>query len=249
MAVKPILLLPPSEGKEPGGSATFSSGFFDQELERARRVVKAALKAELKDLSPKRAEAIFKVRGELAERALQATKAYVAKKALVLPAYKRYSGVVWEYLDPSSLRSSERKRIWIPSALYGMTTANDLIADYRLTFLVGLDGLGNLAGFWREPLSKALANKAKGRVVIDLLPNEHRAALDDEILGGAIERVPVDFVAANGKSAAGHNAKAVKGVVARTILEEGIDALARFRWNGWRGRATPGGIEVRAPKG
>lgn len=249
MAHKPILLLPPSEGKEPGGIVAVSPGFFDQELAKARHGVKAALKAELKDGSPKRAEAIFKARGELAERAVQATKAYVANKAVVLPAYHRYTGVVWEHLDPSSLRSSERKRIWIPSALYGMTTANDLIADYRLTFLVGLDGLGNLARFWREPLSTALANKAKGRVVVDLLPNEHRAALDDEILGGAIERVRVDFVAANGMSAAGHNAKAVKGVVARLILEEGMDALAHFRWNGWRGRATPGAIEVRAPKG
>jgi len=248
MATKPILLLPPSEGKEPGGTTAVSPDFFDHDLAKARRVVKAALNAELKSLTPKRAEAIFKARGELAERAVQATKAYVANRAAVLPAYERYSGVVWAHLDPSSMRASERKRIWIPSALYGMTTANDLIVDYRLTFLVALGGVGNLAKFWCEPLSQAIAKKAKGRVVVDLLPNEHRAALDDEILGGAIERVRVDFVTANGKSVAGHNAKAVKGIVARTILEGGIDDLTRFRWNGWRGTKAGAGFEVRAPK-
>jgi uncharacterized protein len=248
MAHKPILLLPPSEGKEPGGVATVSPGFFDQELAQARRAVKKALKAELKDLSPKRAEAIFKARGELAERAFQATKAYVANKAALLPAYERYSGVVWAHLDPSTLRASERKRIWIPSALYGITTANDPIADYRLTFHVGLDGLGNLAGFWREPLSQVIAQQAKGRIVVDLLPNEHRAALDDQLLAPGVKLVRVDFVAANGKSAAGHNAKAVKGVVARTILDEGLKSLSRFRWNGWRGVETATGFEIRAPR-
>jgi uncharacterized protein len=247
MAHKPILLLPPSEGKEPGGTATVSPGFFDQELAQARGAVKKALKAELKDLSSKRAEAIFKARGELAERAVQATKAYVANKAAVLPAYERYRGVVWAHLDPSTLRASERKRIWIPSALFGITTANDLIADYRLTFHVGLEGLGNLGGFWREPLSQVIAQKANGRIVVDLLPNEHRTAIDDQALASVVEHVRVNFVAANGKSAAGHNAKAVKGAVARTILDEGLGTLRRFRWNGWRAVETATGFDVRAP--
>jgi uncharacterized protein len=248
MAQKPILLLPPSEGKEPGGIAASSPGLFDDELARARRTLKAALKGELKELSSKDAEKLFKARGELAQRAIKDAKAYVANRAMVLPAFERYRGVVWSHLDPATLRASERKRIWIPSALYGITTANDAIADYRLTFLVGLSGLGNLAGYWRAPLSHALAKKAEGRVVIDLLPNEHRAALDDEVLDQAVERVSVDFVATNGKSAAGHNAKAVKGIAARAIIDGGIDVLDGFRWQGWRGAKSAAGFEVRAPK-
>jgi hypothetical protein len=52
--------------------------------------------------------------------------------------------------------------------------------------------------------------------VVDLLPNEHRAAC----LGGAVRGVQVSFVERNGK-AAGHEAKLAKGRLARHMLMTG----------------------------
>jgi hypothetical protein len=79
-----------------------------------------------------------------------------------------------------------------------------------------LKPMGKLSTWWREPLSKTLNDWANGRVVIDLLPNEHRAAWisGDELR----EHVVVSFVEKSGK-VAGHDAKAAKGLLARHLLE------------------------------
>ena len=69
-------------------------------------------------------------------------------------------------------------------------------------------------------------------------------------LAGAAEEtnlVRVRFVAADGRRAAGHAAKAVKGQVARTVVTKGAGALSRFSWEGWRARRHPDGYELIAP--
>ncbi|NNN09578.1 MAG: hypothetical protein HKL85_10355, partial [Acidimicrobiaceae bacterium] len=48
-----------------------------------------------------------------------------------------------------------------------------------------------------------------------------------------------------GEGVAGHDAKAVKGIVARRILDDGLDAIEYFHWRGWRGRIRDGRFEVR----
>ena len=242
------LLLPPSEGKEAGGVKGTSTGAFDKDLKIQRHEVVGALKKELATMTHERAEALFKAHGALADRALHDAKALVANKAPVMPAWQRYSGVVWSHLHPESLSASRRAQIVIPSGLYGLTTANDLIADYRLTMLVGLEGIGNLGAFWRQSVSRALASACKNSVVIDLLPNEHRKAVDPEVVGALCRIVTVDFVAHSGAGAAGHGAKAVKGAMARAILDDGIDRLGSFRWEGWRAAKRGDAVTVRAPK-
>ena len=85
-----------------------------------------------------------------------------------------------------------------------------------------LKPMGKLSTWWREPLSSALNEWAEGRVVIDLLPNEHRAAW---IPGDDLrEHVVVGFVEKSGK-VAGHDAKAAKGLLARHLLESSGDPL------------------------
>ena len=42
------------------------------------------------------------------------------------------------------------------------------------------------------------------------------------------------FVDGVGGTTVGHDAKAVKGILARTLLLEGLDSLSTFEWQGWR---------------
>ena len=78
--------------------------------------------------------------------------------------------------------------------------------------------MGNLATFWRARVSATLNDLAAGHTVVDLLPNEHRAAwVPDE---ARYELVRPEFVVADGKPA-GHAGKAAKGRVARMLLESG----------------------------
>jgi cytoplasmic iron level regulating protein YaaA (DUF328/UPF0246 family) len=244
----PLLLLPPSEGKTDGGrapAARTKAGPFAEGLAPARDEVRRALGRALRGADDATAARLLGVRGDLLARARATTAAYVHGDAPVLPAVRRYSGVVWDHLGP--LRAAEARRVLVPSALYGLTTGADPIADYRLKFSVSLPGIGGLARFWRPTLTGALVAHARRRVVVDLLPTEHAGAFDQVALHRALTVVRVQFRTADGSGVAGHDAKAVKGCVAHAVLADGLDALGTFRWQGWHTRVTDAGVDVLAP--
>jgi hypothetical protein len=129
--------------------------------------------------------------------------------------------VVWDHLDLATLTTTQRDRalssIIVISGLLGAVGADETVPDYRLKMGARLAPFGLLSRWWHDDLSAMLNKKFKGAVVIDLLPQEHRAAftLDTEIVGKHI------VVAINEKSgkAGGHDAKAAKGRLARHLVQ------------------------------
>ncbi len=102
-----FILLPPSEGKSDGGSATAkwreSSGVFGKRL--------GAQRIELVDQ-------LRKVKGG-DEKLLGVSKAHLARAkdansslrgAPTLAAHERYTGVVWDHLDLASLTTAQLTR-------------------------------------------------------------------------------------------------------------------------------------------
>ena len=243
----PLILLPPSEGKVAAGRPPRGPDSFAGELGAPRDAVLVELGRLVRTGSAATRARVLGVRGELLERALAATDALVQGTAPVLPAWKRYAGVVWAGLDPATLTPSDRRRILVPSGLYGMTTAADPVADYRLKMLVSLGRIGRLSTFWRPSVTAALAHRARGRVVIDLLPAEHAHALDLTGLDRTTRVVRVRFVDADGRRAVGHEAKSAKGRLARVLLDDGLDAADGFRFEGWRAGVDGDQVTVVAP--
>ncbi len=228
-----LVLVPPSEGKAPGGAGRWrpGGGSFGRRLGERRSEVVAALAA------PGAAdERTLGVRGELLVRALGATARLGAGNAQSLPAWQRYTGVVWEHLDPSDLDDAERRRLLVPSALLGLATGVDPVPDHRLKFSVSLPGIGRLDRWWRPQVTAVLAALPRVTTIVDLLPNEHRAAIDfdDRALRRRHELVRVEFTDARG-AAVGHDAKAAKGRFAKHLLVAGLDGV-----DGWsdEGRAS-----------
>jgi hypothetical protein len=186
-----------------------------------------------------------------AERVAAANRVVIGSPTL--RAGERYTGIVWSHLDAATMSLRARVRaegVLVVSALGGLFAFDDPVPEYKLKMASRLGELGPLAKFWRGHLTNALCGLAAGRSVWDLLPEEHRKALDLERVPGA-QQVRVEFHAATGNRAAGHAAKAAKGRFVRHILEAthpGIDSAAAFRWEGWRGEiAGPGLVIVRAP--
>lgn len=242
----PYILLPPSESKEPGGHREVTPGFFDAALALPRERVRLALARTLATSSPDEVSKVLNARGANLERALEASRQLVEGSALVLPAWQRYSGVVWTHLDPASLTETQRRHLLVPSALYGLSSGTDVIGEYRLTMKARLDELGNLAKFWRSTLASVL-EELSDAPLISLLPKEHAAAIGaSDVLSHRL--VTVTFLQHDGGGAAGHDAKAAKGAVARKVLHEGIEAVEGFQWKGWRGRFHRGQYVVRAPR-
>ena len=193
------------------------------------------------------ASKLLGVRGALLESAQRSMAQILEGRPVVLPAWQRYAGVVWSYLDPGRLSSEQRTRLLVPSGLYGLTTAEDPVADYRLKMSVNLGTLGVLSRFWRDPVTAVVVRRARGAELVNLLPSEHAACLDFDALGAACEVRHVRFVSTDGRHAVGHGAKAVKGIVARRVLEQGSASLTRFRWEGWRAARSSTGFDVHAP--
>lgn len=242
-----FLLVPPSEAKAPGGVLRVKKTPLDRRLGEARRMVTAAVTTAL-NLPELEQSRLFAVRGPLLARCRESMGELVAGTGRYLPAWQRYDGVVWTHLESGALSEAQRSRLIIPSGFYGLSTGNDLIGDYRLKMSANLPPLGNLATWWRPRISPEVAHLAAGAVLVDLLPNEHRSAIDDEMIGATCDLVRVDFVSAAGSGAAGHAAKAVKGRVARFLLDTESADLGAFRWAGWRAQRVSGGFVVRAPR-
>ena len=74
---------------------------------------------------------------------------------------------------------------------------------------------------YKPQLTAVLARRLRGRVVIDLLPQEHRAAWAPD---SSVAGVRIELVDRSGKPG-GHFAKAAKGRLARSILLRGADAI------------------------
>ncbi len=232
MSRLPLILLPPSEGKALGGGARGRGGALGGLLAEPRAVLLASLSA----LSGDRAavERLTRSKGPLLDRAIDSFARLVAGDAALLATWRRYTGVVWTHLEPATLTPAQRRRILVPSALYGVTGGEDPIADYRLTFHANVAGCGPLGVYWRDSVSSALSQVAGRSPVVDLLPAEHRRVVDLERLAATARVITVRFESADGQKAIGHVAKAVKGVLARRLLDEGLDALESFTWGPWR---------------
>ncbi len=217
-----MLLLPPSEGKASGGDPRRSpwspdTGRFGRRLEELRADVVAALAA-----AGGGDERLLGVRGDHLLRAQSANSSLVG--APTLPAWRRYTGVVWDHLDPATLPAASRKRVLVVSGLLGVVAGDDPVPDYRLKMGANLAPLGKLSTWWRDAVTAEVARVGRRRPVIDLLPQEHRAALDVGRLAG----LRVDLVDPSG-APGGHAAKAAKGSLARAILLDGVDAL--YTWS------------------
>ncbi len=177
-AALPLILLPPSEGKAQGGDGPpWAPGTMAVDLDANRERVMDALARAMNGSEAARGK-LLGVKG----RALAASTAADAavRTAPTLPAIRRYTGVLYDAMDAGSLKAAERRRlrgsVLIVSGLWGLVTPEDPIPDYRLKMGSSLGRLGVLSTWWRHDLSAALAERAAGRAVWNLLPNEHAAA-------------------------------------------------------------------------
>ena len=220
-----VILLPPSEGKASGGHEkkpwSGELGLFGSALGDYRNDVASHLRT-IKGGDQK----LLGVKGAHLEQAQADNCALVGAPSL--PAWQRYTGVVWDHLNVASFDSASRtaaiKRIFIPSGLAGIVRADDPLPAYRLKMGARLSRFGNMATWWRDDITSAFVAHIKKTLVVDLLPNEHKAAFNWDNIPHVVH---VDLVSMKGAVVGGHNAKAAKGLLARHLLQSGSTPLSQ----------------------
>ncbi len=221
-----MILLPPSEGKLPGGGGRFraGAGSFGPALRVARNEVIEALAAV-----DGGNQALLGVSGRHLEQSLAANRLVIAGRAPARPAVERYTGVVHGHAGLHDLPGAAEGVILF-SGLLGLVGPDDPVPDYRLKMGASLPALGRLASWWRPRLSPVLNRRLRGADVVDLLPQEHASAWEPAPRRYAsLHRVR--FRDADG-AAGGHDAKAAKGLLARYLLlsdASAAEALQSFQ--------------------
>jgi cytoplasmic iron level regulating protein YaaA (DUF328/UPF0246 family) len=175
--------------------------------------------------------------GELDARRAQVLRSlgrrHPARTGPTLPAIERYTGVLYQGLDARSLGAVARRRldrsVLVVSGLWGLVAPSDPIPHYKLKMSASVPPLGKLSTWWRPAVTAAIADRARGAVVWDLLPIEHSAA----VAWGDVspfERITVRFVGADGKTVSHWN-KLLKGSLVRWLVTTGttdVEALVDF---------------------
>jgi cytoplasmic iron level regulating protein YaaA (DUF328/UPF0246 family) len=217
---RPLLLLPPSKGKTAGGDgppfgATLGDG---HPLTGPRREVLTALVSDVPGLDDRTLARVAGVAGRDVDR--QRHDLPRLERAPTLPAHRRYTGIVHgnaglDTVDPTVVVVDVR----IVSPLLGLVALADPVPAYRLELSASLPSLGGLGPFWRRALADELTRLGAQAPVWDLLPGEHRRAVDPAVRDELDVR-EIRFVRPDGRAANAARTKVAKGRLAAMLLAE-----------------------------
>jgi cytoplasmic iron level regulating protein YaaA (DUF328/UPF0246 family) len=233
-----LVLLPPSETKLPGGhGAPLDIGALALPSLRAprERLVDGlvALSAD-EEVSARVLKLSARRLHEVADNA-------ALRSAPTLPAVDRYTGVLFEALDATTLDPDARAwlgaHVLIHSAPFGPVGALDGIPVYRLAASMSVPGLPSLRKMWAEPVETAIRD-VDPDFVLDLR-SEAYAALGPIPHGVSTAYVRIVSEGPDGVSRAlNHFNKKAKGELTRALAETGaaIGSLHDlFEWAGEAG--------------
>ena len=238
-----LFLLPPSETKLDGGSAGSRldvTGLSFGALEAPRRASLALLHEMTRDdVAAARALRLGPTQAHEIERNR------VVSSSPTMPALARYTGVLFDPLDVSSLDAASwrwaQRHVVVHSALFGLVRAADEIPAYRLSHDSKVGGT-TLKKVWRAPVSGVLAGLDEP--VVDLR-SEGYVGLGPAGDGSTYVRVVSD--AGDRRRALNHFNKKSKGLFVRALLTDRpdlADVHDLAEWARGRGFVIEPGLET-----
>jgi len=242
------ILLPPSETKRDGGSPG-SALSLDALGYGALTPQRRRMLAALRTLSRNRANAAKALHLGVTQL-FEVERNRTVRNSPVMAAMDRYTGVLYEALDPHTLTSQARAfaadHVVIHSALFGLLGAADPIPAYRLSHDSRLPGL-SIGQTWREPVSRELVHL--DGLILDLR-SESYVALGGPPQGALFVRVVTEGTDGT-RRALNHFNKKGKGEFVRALLLAGVDhpdAGSLLRWAASAGirleRGEPGELQL-----
>lgn len=155
---------------------------------------------------------------ELTERREEMLDAFDPKlrEAPAAPAAEVYTGVLFKRLQLPGLPAKARQQVLIASALWGFVRPDDRIPYYRFPPKTKLEGIGAPAACWRPALAEALPD-SEGDLILDMRSAAYVTFWKPQRATLLAVRA---FSESDGeRKAVSHMAKAVRGDVARALLQ------------------------------
>jgi len=155
---------------------------------------------------------------ELGEKRAELLEAFdpSLREAPAAPAREVYTGVLFKRLELPELSAAARRRVLIASALWGVVRPDDRIPHYKFPPKTRLEGIGGPNAFWRPALAAALPDD-EGDLIVDMRSGAYAPAWKPKQATLLAVRA---FTEEGGqRKAVSHMAKAVRGDVAKALLE------------------------------
>jgi cytoplasmic iron level regulating protein YaaA (DUF328/UPF0246 family) len=223
-----LVLLPPSEGKTPGGDGPpvdLASLSWPELTDTRRRVGDALVR-------------LCRGRPTTARRVLGLSEALDPDRAAdaliwespTLPAGHRYSGVLHDALGYPSLPAVARRRadasLVVFSGLWGATRPTDRIPAYRIGIGTRLPRLAGLPATWHGALHDALDEQVRREGALDLRSTGYHQMYRPSPAAAA-RLVTVRITGPDGTRAApSYQSKVAKGAVVAAMLRRGVPSVA-----------------------
>lgn len=220
-----LIILPPSETKASGGTGPALDlerlGFSELIAQRH------SIATDLVDLCSGDAETARETLGLSTRLADEVTTNAEIFSSPTMPALNRYTGVLYDALDPSSLVQEAWPHLAIGSALFGVLMAEDMIPHYRLsggTKIPTSDGiLPTMKTRWGSAIADVLSKVQAERTLIDLRSGTYQQL--GKVPGAVTVRV--ESVQADvSRKVVSHFNKHYKGLLARAWAEHFVGATA-----------------------
>lgn len=222
-----LVLLPPSEGKTPGGTGPpvdLASLSWPELTDTRRRVGEALVR--LCRGNPAKARAVLGL-----SEALDADRAAGALiwESATMPAGHRYSGVLHDALGYPMLPAAARRRadasVVVFSGLWGATRPGDQIPAYRIGIATMLPRLAGLPATWHRALHQALDETIRDEGAIDLRSTGYRQMYRPSAAAAA-RLVAVRIVGPDGtRPAPSFQSKVAKGALVAAMLRRGLPSV------------------------
>lgn len=228
-----IFLLPPSETKNDAtGKAKLNlNNLSFPELTKARTFTLESV-INLCESSPAKARTALGVSQKLDFERVRNTK---LKSAAAMPAWKIYSGVLYDAINADALSLAAIKKLtkhcYVQSALFGLISLADSIPAYRLSATNKLPKIGTLSNIWAKPHLEVFENFTE--LVVDMRSGQYETLAPIPKSISEIVVVPriLQKMPSGPPKVVSHHNKATKGriirqIVTSTKVPQNVDQLA-----------------------
>ncbi len=234
-----LIVLPPSQGKTKGGSEELPFRLVEnlskynsfKELNNLRSEIYELLLLTTSQEDETKLEKIFDVKGKNLHYVVDNVQDML--NLPTMPAIKRFSGTMFKAIDyqnmPLHQRTNFEENVIFLDGMFGLIKPLDYLPEYKLKISSKFSSI-DCTKFWKQHLQHILKQITYDKIVIDLLPQDHRKAMS--VSNHATHLKVIFAKLQNGKyKEEGHASKQLKGELIKYVCErESIsrDFLEKF---------------------